>query len=48
MKRLFGGRNSHPSGKKETNGPLTNKTVQVGQYQVQCNQLLGTGGYAGG
>eukprot|EP00775_Hariotina_reticulata_P009414 gene9414-9578_t len=46
MKRLFGGRNSHPSGKKETSGPLTNKTVQVGQYHVQCNQLLGSGGYA--
>lgn len=32
--------------KKDGTGPLTNKIVQVGQFQLRVDALLGQGGYA--
>eukprot|EP00879_Flechtneria_rotunda_P026603 GHRR01028377.1.p1 GENE.GHRR01028377.1~~GHRR01028377.1.p1 ORF type:complete len:183 (+),score=37.86 GHRR01028377.1:135-683(+) len=42
VQQLFG----HRGPKQQSVGPLTNKTVQVGSFQVICEALLGSGGYA--
>ena len=42
MKKLFSPKN----GKREGSGPLVGKTVQVGQFAVRVETLLGQGGYA--
>ena len=40
MKKIFS------KGGKSGSGPLVNKTVQVGQFQVRVEALLGQGGFA--
>ncbi len=40
MKKLLG------RGQKKEEGALINKTVQVGQYHVRVESMLGQGGYA--
>jgi AP2-associated kinase len=42
MKKIFGGKAS----KSDGNGALVGKTVQVGQFHVKVETLLGQGGYA--
>lgn len=46
MKKLFGRSNTAAAtAKKDGPGPLTNKTVQVGQHTVLVEHVLGLGGY---
>ncbi len=43
MKKLFGGLKGRD---KEDAGPLVGKTVQIGQFNVRVETLLGRGGYS--
>jgi len=46
MKKLFGrSAGAAAAAKKDGAGPLTNKTVQVGQHTVLVEHVLGLGGY---